>query len=150
MDFYRSREECVKLRGSKATSDFARRMNSLFDCFNSKRPQDVQYNEAEHISVSPNISNLLSHPLKFHLNQIVFQTLKENIEWLDRWHTYNQSLPKQKQLFFLSKPTCNALRMTLHSTVTLVEKLLNCGFRYVLVGNFGQDHLEVHLNVFAR
>ncbi|KAL3186004.1 hypothetical protein MRX96_028133 [Rhipicephalus microplus] len=50
MDFYRSREECVKLRGSKATSDFARRMNSLFDCFNSKRPQDVQYNEAEHIS----------------------------------------------------------------------------------------------------
>ncbi|KAL3211509.1 hypothetical protein MRX96_036387 [Rhipicephalus microplus] len=119
MDFYRSREECVKLRGSKATSDFARRMNSLFDCFNSKRPQDVQYNEAEHIS-----------------------TLKENIEWLDRWHTYNQSLPKQKQLFFLSKPTCNALRMTLHSTVTLVEKLLNCGFRYVLVGNFGQDHLE--------
>ncbi|KAL3182489.1 hypothetical protein MRX96_007174 [Rhipicephalus microplus] len=61
MDFYRSREECVKLRGSKATSDFARRMNSLFDCFNSKRPQDVQYNEAEHIS-----------------------TLKENIEWLDR------------------------------------------------------------------
>nr|XP_037279987.1 uncharacterized protein LOC119172952 [Rhipicephalus microplus] len=142
MDFYRSREECVKLRGSKATSDFARRMNSLFDCFNSKRPQDVQYNEAEHISVSPNISNLLSHPLKFHLNQIVFQTLKENIEWLDRWHTYNQSLPKQKQLFFLSKPTCNALRMTLHSTVTLVEKLLNCGFRYVLVGNFGQDHLE--------
>nr|XP_037270216.1 uncharacterized protein LOC119161806 [Rhipicephalus microplus] len=32
--------------------------------------------------------------------------------------------------------------MTLHSTVTLVEKLLKCGFCYVLVGNFGQDHLE--------
>ncbi|XP_075738532.1 uncharacterized protein LOC142783809 [Rhipicephalus microplus] len=120
MDFYRSREECVQLRGSKATSDFARRTNIPFDCLNSKRPQDVQYNEAEHIA-----------------------TLKENIEWLDRWHTYNQSLPKQKQLFFLSKPTCNALRMTLHSTVTLVEKLLKCGFRYVLVGNIGQDNLEM-------
>ncbi|KAL3190718.1 hypothetical protein MRX96_018989 [Rhipicephalus microplus] len=44
MDFYRSREECVKLRGSKATSDFATRTNILFDCLNSKRPQDVQYN----------------------------------------------------------------------------------------------------------
>ncbi|KAL3217341.1 hypothetical protein MRX96_051022 [Rhipicephalus microplus] len=124
MDFYRSREECVKLRGSKATSDFARRTNILFNCLNSKRPQDLQCNEAEHIA-----------------------TLKEIIEWLDRWHTQNQSLPKQKQLFFLSKPTCNALRMTLHSTVTLVEKLLKCGFRYVLVGNFGQDHLEANNSV---
>ncbi|KAH6936868.1 hypothetical protein HPB50_023810 [Hyalomma asiaticum] len=119
MDFYRSREECDELHDSKATSDFTKRLNGLFECLNSKRPEDVQYNEAQHID-----------------------TLKQNIEWLDRWQSYIQSLPKQKQFFFLSKPMCNALRMTLHSIVTLVQKLLKSGFRYVLVGNFGQDHLE--------
>ncbi|KAL1469413.1 hypothetical protein MTO96_041061 [Rhipicephalus appendiculatus] len=36
-----------------------------------------------------------------------------------------------------------SLRITLHSTVALVESLLSSGFRYVLVGNFGQDPLEV-------
>lgn len=43
----------------------------------------------------------------------------------------------------MSKPTCAALRITLHSTVALVDILLGSGFRYVLVGNFGQDPLEV-------
>ncbi|KAL3184061.1 hypothetical protein MRX96_006172 [Rhipicephalus microplus] len=95
-------------------------MNDLFDCLNSRRPQDVQYNEAEHIA-----------------------TLKANIKWLEDCCTYIESLPKQRQVCFLSKPTCGALRMTLHSTVALIDRLLKSGFRYVLVVNLDQDPLGV-------
>ncbi|XP_075727729.1 uncharacterized protein LOC142768959 [Rhipicephalus microplus] len=94
-------------------------MNSLFDCLNSRRPEHVQYNEAEHIA-----------------------TLKENVTWLNNCCDYIESLPKQRQACFLTKPTSEALRVTLLSTIALVENLLASGFRYVLVGNFGQDSLE--------
>ncbi|KAL1421128.1 hypothetical protein MTO96_023435 [Rhipicephalus appendiculatus] len=119
MEFYARRDECKKLHMSAATVQFTRRMNDLYDCLNTKRPQQVQYNEAEHIT-----------------------TLKENIKWLDRWYEYIQTLPKQRQICFLSKPTSEALRLTLHSVVALIEYLLKSGFQYVLVGNFGQDPLE--------
>ncbi|KAL3236377.1 hypothetical protein MRX96_048252 [Rhipicephalus microplus] len=95
-------------------------MNRLFDCLNSRRPEHVQYSEAEHVD-----------------------TLKEGISWLDRCCKYIESLPKQRQVCFLSKPTCEALRITLLSTISLVENLLASGFRYVLVGKFGQDPLEL-------
>lgn len=52
MEFYARRDECQKLHTSAATVQFTRRMNELFDCLNTKRPQQVQYNEAQHISVS--------------------------------------------------------------------------------------------------
>lgn len=74
---------------------------------------------------------------------LALQTLKANIKWLEDCCTYIESLPKQRQVCFLSKPTCGALRITLHSTVALIDRLLKSGFRYVLVGNLGQDPLEV-------
>lgn len=74
---------------------------------------------------------------------LAFQTLKANMKWLEDCCTYIESLPKQRQVFFLSKPTCGALRITLHSTVALTDRVLKSGFRYVLVGNLGQDPLEV-------
>ncbi|KAL3244969.1 hypothetical protein MRX96_018369 [Rhipicephalus microplus] len=95
-------------------------MNGLFNCLNSRRPEHVQYNEAEHIA-----------------------TLKENVTWLNNCCDYIESLPKQRQACFLTKPTSEALRVTLLSTIALVENLLASGFRYVLVGNFGQDPLEL-------
>nr|XP_037289777.1 uncharacterized protein LOC119184074 [Rhipicephalus microplus] len=119
MEFYSKQEGCQKLHNSAGTYDFRKQMNDLFDCLNSRRPQDVQYNEAEHIA-----------------------TLKANIKWLEDCCTYIESLPKQRQVCFLSKPTCGALRITLHSTVALIDRLLKSGFRYVLVGNLGQDPLE--------
>lgn len=73
---------------------------------------------------------------------LALQTLKANIKWLKDCCTYIESLPKQRQVCFLSKPTCGALRITLHSTVALIDRLLKSGFRYVLVGNLGQDPLE--------
>lgn len=119
MIFYSEQESCKKLHGSAGTSEFTRQMNRLFDCLNSRRPEHVQYSEAEHVD-----------------------TLKEGISWLDRCCKYIESLPKQRQVCFLSKPTCEALRITLLSTISLVENLLASGFRYVLVGKFGQDPLE--------
>ncbi|KAK8780424.1 hypothetical protein V5799_018235 [Amblyomma americanum] len=120
MEFYSNHDACKKLHGSTETSDFTRRMNSLFDALNSQRPEHVQYNEAEHIAI-----------------------LKENVAWLDSCCKYYiEELPKQRQVCFLSKPTREALRITLISTLSLVENLLSSGFRYVLVGKFGQDPLE--------
>lgn len=52
MEFYSTQEACEKLRHSAATSRFTRRMNMLFDSLNSRRPEHVMYNEAEHIAVS--------------------------------------------------------------------------------------------------
>lgn len=79
---------------------------------------------------------------------IVFQVLKESIEWLDNWDKYIQTLPTQRQVCFLTKQTCAALRITLHSAVALIESLLSSGFNYVLVGHFGQDPLEVNTTIF--
>ncbi|KAH8041878.1 hypothetical protein HPB51_019259 [Rhipicephalus microplus] len=119
MEFYSEQEDCKKLHGSAATSQFTRTLNKLFDCLNSRRPDHVRFNEAQHIAV-----------------------LKDSIAWLDNWEKYIKTLPTQRQVCFLSKQTCGALRLTLHSSVALIESLLLSGFRYVLVGNFGQDPLE--------
>ncbi|KAM7300504.1 hypothetical protein ISCGN_016116 [Ixodes scapularis] len=124
MEFYSKQEGCQKLHNSTATFDFTKQMNNLFDCLNSRRPQDVQYNEAGHIA-----------------------TLKANMKWLEDCCTNIESLPKQTQVFFLSKPTCGALRITLHSTVALIDRLLKSGFRYLLVGNLGQDPLECFFGI---
>ncbi|KAH6926646.1 hypothetical protein HPB50_020845 [Hyalomma asiaticum] len=119
MEFYSEQEDCKKLHGSAATSQFTRTLNKLFDCLNSCRPDHVRFNEAQHIAV-----------------------LKDSIAWLDNWEKYIKTLPTERQVCFLSKQTCGALRLTLHSSVALIENLLLSGFRYVLVGNFGQDPLE--------
>ncbi|KAL3183370.1 hypothetical protein MRX96_000335 [Rhipicephalus microplus] len=97
MEFYSKQEGCQKLHNSTAIYDFTKQMNNLFDCLSSRRPQDVQYNEAEHIA-----------------------TLKANIKWLEDYCTYIESLPKQRQVCFLSKPTCGALRITLPRWPSLI------------------------------
>ncbi|KAL3210770.1 hypothetical protein MRX96_052129 [Rhipicephalus microplus] len=125
IEFYSEQEDCKKLHGSAATSQFTRTLNKLFDCLNSRRPDHVRFNEAQHIAV-----------------------LKDSIAWLDNWEKYIKTLPTQRQVCFLSKQTCGALRLTLHSSVALIESLLLSGFRYVLVGNFGQDPLEVNMMTF--
>ncbi|XP_037285137.2 uncharacterized protein LOC119178075 isoform X1 [Rhipicephalus microplus] len=123
-------------------------MNGLFDCLNSRRPEHVQYNEAEHIAARNTTRDFIcyyGYPAFiycYRCNMNIFQTLKENVTWLNNCCDYIESLPKQRQACFLTKPTSEALRVTLLSTIALVENLLASGFRYVLVGNFGQDRLE--------
>ncbi|KAH9363406.1 hypothetical protein HPB48_019462 [Haemaphysalis longicornis] len=50
IEFYSKQEGCQKLHNSTATYDFTKQMNDLFGCLKSRRPQDVQHNEAEHIA----------------------------------------------------------------------------------------------------
>ncbi|KAH6922948.1 hypothetical protein HPB50_020310 [Hyalomma asiaticum] len=52
MEFYCKQETCKKLHNSSATSGFTRWMSKLIDCLNSRRPEHVKYNEAEHIAVT--------------------------------------------------------------------------------------------------
>lgn len=51
MEFYSMQEGCQKVPNSPATYDFTKQMNNLFGCLNSRRPQDMQYNEKQHIMV---------------------------------------------------------------------------------------------------
>lgn len=151
LEFYSRQDVCKELHDSKATAAFTRRMNGLFDCLNSRRPEHVQYNEAEHIAVRNTTRDFIcyyGYPAFiycYRCNMNIFQTLKENQTWLNNCCDYIESLPKQRQACFLTKPTSEALRVTLLSTIALVENLLASGFRYVLVGNFGQDPLEVNM-----
>jgi len=47
---------------------------------------------------------------------------------------------------FLTQMTSDGLKITLKSTIDLVEYLLNeCNFAYVLTAKFNQDCLEVSL-----
>lgn len=49
-----------------------------------------------------------------------------------------------KENEFLTRSTSEGLRISLTSTIQLVEYLLNeCGFSYVLTAKFNQDSLEV-------
>ena len=49
-----------------------------------------------------------------------------------------------KESEFLTRSTSEGLRITLTSTIQLVEYLLNeCAFSYVLTAKFNQDSLEV-------
>ena len=75
----------------------------------------------------------------------VLQELQEAGKWLDDWETYVQALPESKQKLFLSRPTCQGLRVTLKSALELSTELLSHGYSYVLTGKFCQDPLEVSI-----
>jgi len=65
--------------------------------------------------------------------------------WLNDWE---QNL-RNKLItddMFLTKQTVEGLKITIKSTIDLVEYLLNeCGFAYVLTSKLNQDCLEVIL-----
>ncbi|KAF0682713.1 zinc finger MYM-type protein 1-like, partial [Aphis craccivora] len=60
---------------------------------------------------------------------------------LDSWETEKLSgiIPKES---FLTKETSEGLRVTLHSTIDLIEYLFSIGFVYVLTAKANQDQLE--------
>ena len=75
------------------------------------------------------------------------QEIEEAQNWLDNWETYIRTLPEPKQKQFLSRQTCQGLRVTLKSTLDLTQVLLCEGYSYVLTGKFCQDPLEVSYTV---
>lgn len=62
---------------------------------------------------------------------------------MNEWESnFEKGLIKENE--FLTKPTSEGLRITLTSSIQLIEYLLGeCGFSYVLTAKFNQDSLEV-------
>ena len=74
---------------------------------------------------------------------VIFEVMNDALEWLDNWEdNLNNNIIKEDE--FLTKQTAEGLRVTLKSTIDLVNYLLNdCGFAYVLTSKLNQDCLEV-------
>ena len=57
--------------------------------------------------------------------------------WNDAELSFQTSRP------FIANTTLHALRITIYSTIDLVEELFKKGYPYVLTGKFNQDCVEV-------
>lgn len=72
---------------------------------------------------------------------VIFKVLNDAFE--NNENNLNNNLIKEEE--FLTKQTAEGLRVTLRSTIDLVNYLLNdCGFAYVLTSKLNQDCLEVN------
>jgi len=74
--------------------------------------------------------------------------LKNALVWLDNWESNvtNNLIPEDK---FLTKNTAEGLRMTIQSSIDIINYLHSCGFDYVLTSKTNQDGVEVsilHIN----
>lgn len=70
--------------------------------------------------------------------------MNQAISWLNDWENNleNKLIDTQD---FLTQATCDGLKITLKSTLDLVNYLLvECNFAYVLTAKLNQDSLEVH------
>lgn len=71
------------------------------------------------------------------------KTLEDLLDTLKETETHSK-LSKDNPKPFLSDTSLKAMRITVCSTIELVEFLLKkCGFDFVLTGKFNQDCLEV-------
>lgn len=71
------------------------------------------------------------------------------MEKLNTWEQYveNGNIPEK---YFLTRQTTEGLRVTIKSTLDLVQYLIrNAGFDSVLTGRLNQDSLEVFLHTFS-
>lgn len=69
--------------------------------------------------------------------------LQQAIVWLDEWES-NVSQGLIQERYFLTRQTYEGLKITIQSTIDLVEYLLDkCEFSYVLTAKCNQDNLEV-------
>lgn len=65
--------------------------------------------------------------------------------WLNTWES-NVDHKLIDENYFLSRQTAEGLRMTIQSTLDLIEVLLNeYNFKYVLTSKTNQDRLEVSI-----
>eukprot|EP00102_Acyrthosiphon_pisum_P022180 XP_016659390.1 PREDICTED: protein aubergine-like [Acyrthosiphon pisum] len=97
-------------------------MNNLFDALNRKfRAEGIKHNNSKDL-----------------------KTLKEAMIWLNTWES-NVDHKLIDENYFLSRQTAEGLRMTIQSTLDLIEVLLNeYNFKYVLTSKTNQDRLEVN------
>lgn len=74
---------------------------------------------------------------------LYFKVLRTSLKWLNEWElNWDNNLIREDQ--FLTHNTADGLRMTIASTLDIVEYLHEgCDFSYVLTGKMNQDCLEV-------
>lgn len=78
----------------------------------------------------------------------VLKVLENSLIWLNSWETnlVNKLITDDQ---FLTKNTAEGLRITIKSSIDLINQLHNCGFDYVLTSKINQDCIEVNLlNIF--
>lgn len=75
----------------------------------------------------------------------VLKVLENTLIWLNDWETnvMNKLITEDN---FLTKNTAEGLRVTIKSTLDLINVLHTCGFDYVLTSKFNQDCVEVNLS----
>ncbi|KAH6945333.1 hypothetical protein HPB50_007887 [Hyalomma asiaticum] len=109
------------MENSEGTETFTRMVNDLFDALNIKLP---------------------SRGVRRHSKEI--QLIKDFVELLNT--TERNSVEKNLKLF-ASQQTTESLRVTLLSTIDIIEYLLAQGAHYVLTAKFNQDPLERHFGL---
>jgi len=75
----------------------------------------------------------------------VLKVLENTLIWLNDWekNLLNKLITEDN---FLTKNTAEGLRVTIKSTIDLINVLHTCGFDYVLTSKINQDCLEVNLS----
>lgn len=75
----------------------------------------------------------------------VLKVLENTLIWLNDWETnvMNKLITEDN---FLTKNTAEGLRVTIKSTLDLINVLHTCSFDYVLTSKFNQDCVEVNLS----
>ena len=80
-----------------------------------------------------------------HLNEFRFSWLKNDVlQYFEHWLHSIENRPgtfsKEKRAkMFIARPSYEGLKITVHSTIELVQFILKAGVPYVLTGKFIQD-----------
>lgn len=73
--------------------------------------------------------------------------LKEAFEFINKWESNLKDQLINKDDFFTTV-TADGLKITLKSTIDLIDYLLNdCNYKYVLTAKLNQDCLEVYFKM---
>ena len=131
------------------TSKYCEYINNFFDCLNVRVPNAIELIEDGKLVNKKR--NPFVEPYK-HLNDFRFSWLKNDfLQYFEHWLHSIENRPgtfsKEKRAkMFIARPSYKGLKITVHSTIELVQFLLKAGVPYVLTGKFIQDSLE---NYFA-
>ncbi|KAH7982375.1 hypothetical protein HPB52_004289 [Rhipicephalus sanguineus] len=120
------------LRGSEGTEVFTRLLNDLFDALNIKLPERGIKRHSKEIQASSGSSSYV----------LMLIVIKDFLEMLNS--TEKNSVEQGLKLF-ASQQTTQSLRVTLMSTLEVIEFLLDEGAHYVLTAKLNQDPLEVSM-----
>lgn len=70
--------------------------------------------------------------------------MKNALIWLDNWESnVTKNLISEEK--FLTKNTAEGLRITIQSSIDIINYLHTCGFDYVLTSKINQDCVEVSI-----